>query len=257
MEATHHHFSPVNNAIYETLGARWYDADDDPVALLRAEARFRNPWVLAKIAEALGPGTHRILDVGCGAGFLANYLALAGHRVIGVDAAPGSLRVARVHDYSRTVRYDVGDAGALPYADGAFDVVCAMDFLEHTPEPERAIAEAARVLAPSGLFLFHTFNRNLLSWLVVIKGVEWFVRNTPHDLHVFHLFLTPREVAAMCRAHGLEATEFVGSRPKIDAAFFRMLVTHRVPSEFQFRQTRAMLLGYSGTARKVPSRATP
>ena len=71
-------------------------------------------------------------------------------------------------------------------------------------ESEVEFAEMARVLRPGGLLFFHTFNRSWLAWLVVIKGVEWFVRNTPKDMHVLHLFLKPSEVEAMCREHEVE-----------------------------------------------------
>jgi 2-polyprenyl-6-hydroxyphenyl methylase/3-demethylubiquinone-9 3-methyltransferase len=250
LEAKPPHYPPVNNAIYETLGARWYDANDDPVALLRAESKLRNPWVAQQITNAFGPGPQRMLDVGCGAGFLSNYLAHLGHYVTGLDAAPGTLSVAQNHDHTHTARYDTGDALALPYADNSFDVVCAMDFLEHVEEPGRAIAQIARVLAPSGLFLFHTFNRNLLAWLVVIKGVEWFVRNTPEDMHVLHLFLKPAEIWSMCQSHGMSPVRLVGSRPRIDAAFFRMLRTGIVPDDFSFTHTASTLIAFTGSARK-------
>ncbi|HEX7671209.1 MAG TPA: class I SAM-dependent methyltransferase, partial [Polyangiaceae bacterium] len=144
--------SPVNNDIYSTLGARWYEADDDPVALLRAEARLRNPWVAKTITEELPGKSCSVLDLGCGGGFLSNHLATLGHRVTGLDEAKDSLRVAAGRDESGTVRYDHGDATNLPYEPGAFDVVCAMDFLEHVEDPGRVVAEASRVLSPSGLF---------------------------------------------------------------------------------------------------------
>ncbi|MEO6095612.1 MAG: methyltransferase domain-containing protein, partial [Fibrobacteria bacterium] len=85
----------VNNAFYEGLGDRWYDAYDDPVALLRAEGRLKNPWVADRIRSHLEGNPGRILDIGCGAGFLANSLAAEGHRVSGVDMSRGSLKVAR------------------------------------------------------------------------------------------------------------------------------------------------------------------
>lgn len=249
---------PVNNAIYDTLGSRWYDASDDPVALLRAESRLRNPWVLERIMSRFGP-TARVLDVGCGAGLLTNYLARAGLAgVHGLDASASSLAVAAQHDDTRSVRYEVGDALSLPYADGSFDVVSAMDFLEHVEEPAQVIREAARVLRPNGLFFFHTFNRNFLAWLVVIKGLEWFVKNTPPDLHVLRLFLKPAEVREFCESCGLSTRELTGSRPVLfSRAFFRMLLTRVVPPDFRFRFTRSTLIAYTGYAEKTGLRAQP
>src|SRR3954452_18905862 len=242
--------SRVNNEIYAALGDLWYTSDDSPVALLRAESRLLNPWVAAQMMAKLGDGRCRILDVGCGAGFLANHLGALGHDVTGLDLSDDALEVAARHDPRHTVRYQRGDALNLPFADASFDVVCAMDFLEHVESPERAIAEAARVLRPSGLFFFHTFNRNLLTWLVIIKGVEWFVRNTPPRMHVLRLFLKPTEVAAMCRAHGLGEVELRGLRPRVRWPFWRMLMTGTVPAGFAFTFSRATRLGFAGCARK-------
>ena len=241
---------PVDNAIYDRLGERWYAADDDPVALLRAEAHHRNPWIAGHLDDAFGGRSCRVLDVGCGAGFLANDLAARDHDVTGLDQALDALAVARAHaDRLRAPQYVRGDALALPWPDGEFDAVCAMDLLEHVEEPERLIAEAARVLAPGGRFFFHTFNRTWLAWLVVIQGVRWFVRNTPRDMHVLRLFVTPEELGRMCRAHGLEIVELRGSRPRVDGALLRMLATRRVRN-VSFRFTRSLRLGYTGVARK-------
>jgi 2-polyprenyl-6-hydroxyphenyl methylase/3-demethylubiquinone-9 3-methyltransferase len=240
----------VNNAIYDTLGARWYDAKDDPVALLRAESRHRNPWVSRRIEELVGKPVS-VLDMGCGAGFLSNHLADLGHVVTGVDQAPDSLAVAARHDRTRSVDYRAGDVYSLPFADGRFDVVCAMDLLEHLEDPERAVAEAARLLAPSGLFFFHTFSRTFLAWLVVIKGVEWFVKNTPPDMHVLRLFVRPDELAAMGRRHGLEPLEMHGSRPRLGAPFWKMLATGVVSDDFEFKFVRSTRLGYTGVAQKL------
>jgi 2-polyprenyl-6-hydroxyphenyl methylase / 3-demethylubiquinone-9 3-methyltransferase len=241
---------PVNNSIYSELGDRWYDASDDPVALLRAESRHRNPWVARYVERAFGDHPLDILDVGCGAGFLSNYLAALGHRVSGLDASAESLEVARCHDRSGSVDYREGDALALPYPDASFDVACAMDFLEHVEDPARVVAEIARVLRPSGLFFFHTFNRNPLAYLVVIKAVEWFVKNTPRDMHVLRLFVRPNELATMCRASGLEPLEFRGSRPCVGPALLKLAATGVVPDDFAFTFSRSTLLAYTGVARR-------
>jgi 2-polyprenyl-6-hydroxyphenyl methylase/3-demethylubiquinone-9 3-methyltransferase len=242
---------PVNNDIYASLGERWYDAHDDPVALLRAEARHRNPWLQERMLERLGPGPHDVLDVGCGAGFLTNPLAQAGHNVSGLDAAHEALSVARAHDLTGRVDYRQGDALSMPYSDASFDVVAAMDFLEHVEQPERAIGEMARVLRPGGLFFFHTFDRNWLSWLVVIKGVEWFVKNVPPDMHVLRLFLRPGEVKAMCAGHGLVVEELVGSRPRLGLPLLRLAASGVVPPDLEFTRSGSTRLGYTGLARKT------
>ena len=172
----------------------------------------------------------------------------------GIDIAADALAVAHAHDASGRVRYVEGDALALPFDDGSFDAVCAMDLLEHLESPERAIAEASRVLAPGGLFFFHTFNRNLLSWLVIIEGVERFVRNTPEHMHVLRLFLKPEQVRAAC----------AGARPRSAAARRRTPQADAgrsggcwspvgSPSDFAFTFTRSTRLAYTGVARKRPA----
>jgi 2-polyprenyl-6-hydroxyphenyl methylase/3-demethylubiquinone-9 3-methyltransferase len=127
-----------------------------------------------------------------------------------------------------------------------------MDLLEHVEAPEQVVAEAARVLRKGGLFFFHTFNRNPLAWLIVIKGVEWFVKNTPDDMHVLRLFLKPAELRRMCQKHGLEQVELRGSQPIVfSRAFWQMLRTRIVPPGFRFQFTNSTLLGYTGCATRL------
>ncbi len=240
----------VDNAWYGELGSRWYDAEDSPIALLRAEARHRNPWIASEIGRAFGPGPRRILDVGCGAGFLSNDLARRGHAVTGCDLSGGNLEVARERDPTGSACYVRADATSLPFSAGTFDVVCVMDLLEHVERPVDVIAEAARVMAPGGVLFFHTFDRTWQSDLVVIKGVSWFVANAPRDLHVHRLFLRPAEVGAMCRKHGLDVTTVVGSRPRARWPLLRMVLTGRVGEDFEFTWTTSTKLGYTGIARK-------
>jgi 2-polyprenyl-6-hydroxyphenyl methylase/3-demethylubiquinone-9 3-methyltransferase len=246
----------IDNSWYDGLGEGWHDAWDHPVALLRAEGALKNPWVAERI-RALSPvRPARVLDLGCGAGFLISTLSAEGHRAIGLDASLGSLKAARGRTVSAATSaagpaaYLCGDAYRLPFPDAAFDAVCAMDFLEHVSAPAQVIAEMARVLRPGGLFFFHTFNRNLLTWLIVIKGVEWFVRGTPRGMHVLPLFIKPAELGSMCVGAGLRVQAMQGMGPVLGAPFWRLLATRRVPRDFRFRFTRSLALGYIGSAIK-------
>lgn len=241
----------IDNSIYDGLGERWYTATDDPVALLRAESRLRTSWVMSELAAHFGPNPLAILDVACGGGFLANPLAVAGHDVTGIDLSLDSLAVAEQHDGTASVAYLAMDARALSFPDGHFDVVCMMDFLEHLPERDDVIREAARVLKPGGWFFFHTFNRTLLSWLIAIKGVEWFVKNTPEHMHVHELFLKPSELVAICTHHELMVEVVRGVRPRVfSRAFLGLLFTGKVDDRFEFLFTRSHQIGYCGRARK-------
>ena len=243
----------VDNDIYERLGERWYTATDDPVALLRAESRLRTPWVLEQLKAAFGERPLAILDVACGGGFLANPLARAGHEVTGVDLSLASLEVAHRHDPTGRVTYLVQDARMLAFPEGSFDAVCMMDFLEHVEDRDAVLAEAARVLKPSGQLFFHTFNRTPASWLFGIKGVEWSVLNTPKRMHVHRLFLKPAELAELCAGNGLAIGAMLGVRPRVlTLAFLKMLITGRVSDRFQFEFGRSLSMGYCGWARKNP-----
>lgn len=242
--------APVNNEIYETLGERWYNAWDDPVALLRAENELLNPWVLSRIRNNFLDEKMSVLDVGCGGGFLSNYLAENGYKVTGLDLSGESLRVARDHDRTHSVHYVEGDALHLPFPDASFDVVTSMDFLEHVAAPARVIDEIGRVLRPGGLFFYHTFNRNLASWFLVIKCVEWLVKNTPKDMHVIELFIKPSELAEFCRQAGMEPVELKGVKPVIGSIRLKNLLSGVVPTDMRFEFTRSTLISYLGYARK-------
>ncbi len=243
----------VNNDYYNHLGNDWYEADNDPIAVLRAEQKTKNPWVEQKINDHFKTAELVIADIGCGGGFLTNYLAKNFKEVSGLDASSSSLEVARKNDSTKKVNYIEGSAYELPFEDDSCDVVCAMDFLEHVDRPEAVIKECARILKPDGLFFFHTFNRNFLSWLIVIKFMEWFMPNTPKNLHVLHLFIKPSELEEMMLLNKLTSNEWVGLGPKFDLAFFKSLFKRRLSKDFSFRISKDLTLGYMGYAKKTVS----
>ncbi len=235
----------VDNSIYDNYGDQWYTAVDDPIALLRAESKVKVPWILSRIEE-----TSVILDVGCGAGFLTNELALAGHQVTGVDLSESSLKVAAHHDQTKTVNYKVANAYELPFSDASFDVLCAMDFLEHVEDPSRAIKEFARVLKPGGKFFYHTFNRNLVAWLVIIKLVEWLIPKTPKHMHVLRLFIKPKELKLYCELANLKNQEMIGIRPVFSSIPLTQIFSGKVPPEMRFKLTSSLMTSFMGVALK-------
>lgn len=237
----------INNEFYEELAEGWYTASDHPIALLRAENAVRVPWIIQEIGK-----NKTVLDIGCGAGILTNALSKEGHKVYGIDLSPSSLEVAKKHDTTKKVSYQVANGYSLPYPEKAFDVVCAMDVLEHVEEPNLLISEASRVLRPGGLFFFHTFNRNFLSYLLIIKGVEWCLPNAPKNMHVYPLFIKPEELEEICHMQDLQIIKLRGFRPKmISLPFWQMLFKRKVPENFTFRFSKSLTTGYCGYAKKI------
>ena len=252
MEATSNNIA-VNNGLYDTLGERWYEAYDDPIAMLRAESKLHGAWIIDKMKQekrVMRDHATKILDVGCGGGFKSNYLALQGFDVTGVDLSIESLSIAKKYDKTGTVNYLEANAEKLPFTDASFDAVIGMDFLEHVENPRVIIREMARVLKPGGAFFFHTFNRNWLAGFVAIKLVEWFIKNTPANMHVLRFFIKPHELKDYCSGSGLMVKEMVGVRPVFTWSLVRTLFSGVVPKDFSFRFVNSTAVAYSGYAVK-------
>jgi SAM-dependent methyltransferase len=127
---------------------------DDAASLL--DRCRRSPFLVA-LDRSVPPGA-RVLDAGCGTGQIGNFLALAGprRRLVGVDLCRASLAAAegfRARVGLPSLTFLRGDMFALPFPDGAFDVVISRGVVHHTPDPDRATREVARCVRPGGVLL--------------------------------------------------------------------------------------------------------
>ena len=93
---------PSINNLYSDLNDDCYCTTDYPISFLRAAHNLCDPWVLENLS-----GSRKILDIGCGAGMLANTLAMAGHQVTGIDISSVSLEIAQNHDRTHSVSYSM------------------------------------------------------------------------------------------------------------------------------------------------------
>ena len=115
----------------------------------------------------------RLLDIACGPGFVASRGYARGAVTWGLDFSPAMLAVARARDTA--IRFDEGDAEALPYPDAAFDAVVANFGIHHTPRPLLAMREAHRVLRLGGhvAFSFWAEPDANIAWKLVFDAVAW------------------------------------------------------------------------------------
>ncbi len=153
----------VDNGVYDRLGGSWWDETSLLNVLHGSVTPGRFEYFRGVLARQFGTGLAglRVLDIGCGGGFLAEEFAALGCRVTGVDPSPASIGAARAHAAGRGFRIDyrVGVGEELPAPDAGFGVACCCDVLEHVSDVDRVISETARVLEPGGLYLFDTINR--------------------------------------------------------------------------------------------------
>ncbi len=140
----------VKDVVRQHWAARAAEFDSGPTHGLLNDAQ-RSAWNL-RVKGWGGDHALDVLDVGCGTGFLALQFAALGHRTSGVDVADEMLALARAKAAAAgvSVRFDVGDAEALPCADASFDLVIERHVIWTLPAPEVALREWARVLRPGG-----------------------------------------------------------------------------------------------------------
>jgi 2-polyprenyl-6-hydroxyphenyl methylase/3-demethylubiquinone-9 3-methyltransferase len=150
----------------------------------------------------------RILDIGCGGGILSEPLARLGAGMVGVDPAEENIEVARAHaeEQGVAVDYRTGTAEALAEAGEAFDVVLAMEVVEHVVDVLLFVSTCASMVRPGGLMIAATLNRTLKSFALAIVGAEYVLRWLPRGTHQWDKFVTPRELETAIENSGLRVT---------------------------------------------------
>ncbi|MBV1884484.1 MAG: bifunctional 2-polyprenyl-6-hydroxyphenol methylase/3-demethylubiquinol 3-O-methyltransferase UbiG [Pseudomonadales bacterium] len=208
----------INNEWYEENAEQWWEEGS-----LMSILQSLNPGRLTYLDEimagqSLKAAETRILDIGCGGGYMTEELAKKGFVVSGVDPSPGSVASAKRHaeEVGFDVEYKVGRGEDLPFEDRQFDMVSCCDVLEHVSDLPKVISEISRVLKPDGIFFYDTINKTALSWLLLIKLAQDLplVRMVPKDTHVWNMFIEPTRLSSIMRNVGLVPQSECGFGPQ-------------------------------------------
>lgn len=145
------------------------------------------------------------LDVGCGAGLLAEPLARMGASVTGIDAAQENAAVAALHARTMGLSIDYR-AGSVENIESRYDLVICLEVIEHVVDPAGFVAGLARAVVPGGLLIMSTPNRTPLSRLAMITLAEGTGR-IPRGTHDWSKFLTPDELTELLEAAGMHVID--------------------------------------------------
>lgn len=165
-----------------------------------------------------------MLDVGCGGGLVTEPFARMGAKVTGIDAGAAAIDVANAHaeamgleiDYQRATVEQLAASGAQ------YDIVCALEIIEHVADPEAFIAALSQVIKPGGVLFMSTLNKTLKGLMLGVVAAEYLLHMVPRGTHDWRKFQKPSVLARTLRAHGVRVTDVSGIVPDLTEGGFRL-----------------------------------
>jgi 2-polyprenyl-6-hydroxyphenyl methylase/3-demethylubiquinone-9 3-methyltransferase len=210
---------PAEVARFDKIAETWWDPKGpmkvlhkfNPVRLgyIRDEAcrRFGRDPRSARSLEGIS-----ILDVGCGGGVLSEPLARLGATVTGLDPAPTNISVARLHAERAGVSVDYRNetVEAVVARAETFDMVLAMEVVEHVADRQAFVSACTQAVKPGGSLAMATINRTLRSFASAIVGAEYILGWLPKGTHEWDRFVTPEELTSAIEAAGFRVDDLKG-----------------------------------------------
>ena len=208
----------------------WWSREEEnnPVTALHAMNKCRVECIvdyLKRHYEHLGEGSKTLvrqkdqplscIDVGCGGGLLSESLAELGAAVTGIDLHEGNIVQARKHaddflddDIARNLTYKVSTVEDH-VGSGTYDIVFAMEIVEHVNAPDVFLDQCAALVKPGGVLVVSSINRTLRSAALAIGAAEYVMGMVPIGTHDWFKFPTPEEIEDVLKKHHMRS-EIVG-----------------------------------------------
>jgi len=219
MTSTESTIDPSELAHYESVADLWWDTRTVAKWLHKYNV-VRVPYIKDAICQRFGRGFSqpdclrdlRILDIGCGGGVLCEPLAQLGAAVTGVDPAGTAIGVAKRHakEASIIVDYRCDTIEALARAGEQFDVVLAMEVVEHVAHIDNFLDRCARLVRPGGLLILSTINRTWKSYAFAIVMGEYVLRLLPRGAHQWRRFVLPEEIEVSLKRNPFRVVDVSG-----------------------------------------------
>ncbi len=206
---------PAEIAKFGALAAKWWNPKG-PFGALHRLNPVRLQFIRETVARHFGPRGRRpldgfaVLDLGCGGGLVSAPLARMGGDVTAIDAAPEAIGAASAYaeQAGLSIKFQNATAEALVEAGAQFDVVTALEIIEHVADVNAFLAAAEALVKPGGLLILSTINRTAKARAFAIVGAERILKWAPEGAHDYDKLVTPDEIRA--GACGIRWNEPVG-----------------------------------------------
>lgn len=177
------------------------------------------PRLLQRDPSAMQPlAGLRLIDVGCGAGIVAEPLSRLGAEITGIDATERNVEIARHHAAmtQTPVRYrHILPEELVAEEETEFDIVMSLEVVEHVADLSAFLAALADLTKPGGLLVIGTMNRTIQSWLKAILGAEYILGWLPRGTHDWQKFVRPSELDQALKAKGFSMVDGCGVAPSL------------------------------------------
>jgi len=206
----HTSIDPAEVEKFSKLAEKWWDKNGEFRTLHQINP-IRLSYIKDKITQHFGsfPKDVTILDIGCGGGLVSVPLSKIGAKVTGIDASIENIKTAEVYakKHALSVKYE---CGSVEEHKGLYDVVLALEIIEHVADAEFFIKSAMALVKPGGMMILSTINRTNKARLMTIGVAEYLLRWLPIGTHEFGKFVKPSEIARFVSDSGMKIQELKG-----------------------------------------------
>ena len=196
----HYDAKEVNK--FNDLAHQWWNLDGEFRTL-----HHINPIRLKFVTNNVHLANKNVIDIGCGGGIFSESMALESANVTGLDLAPQSIEIAKLHLFESELNINYECINIEAYAKShkeSFDVLTCMEMLEHVPNPEIIIENCNLLLKPGGIAFFSTINRNPKSYALGVIAAEYILNLIPKGTHEYNKFIKPSELRKLLVKNGFE-----------------------------------------------------